>query len=162
MCVCVCVCVCECMCVCVCVALSTPLFFILFFFNACFVFLSFDGSETFAKVNINRDYLCIWLTGFPHGYCGFPIYPLGCLKPEAFFLFQGQRPPPLIHIPKLSTLSLFPLPSPTFLSLCHSSLPFEFDIIYLLHHTHYTSLSCHHFSMHRSKDKWISSPFHFS
>ena len=108
------------------------------------------------KININRVFLCIWLMFFFTGYSSSPIHPLGCLELEAFFLFQGQRTPPTLPPPSLSlsinpyskahlSPSLYPLPSPPppppffssfflsffllSLSLCHSSVPFEFYIV---------------------------------
>ena len=130
------------------------------------------------KININRVFLCIWLMFFFAGYSSSPIHPLGCLELEAFFLFQGQRPPP----PPSLSLSLNPYskahlsppppPPPPFfflLSLCVTllcHLSFISYNIYIMSHSFHINVMPTFFQAlditHSQKDKWISSPSHFS
>ena len=64
-----------------------------FWFRSVFVSLSFDGSGTLMKIDMNRvlslcyaSDLCFFCPGTPI----FPSHPLGCLELEAVFLFQGR------------------------------------------------------------------------
>ena len=122
-----------------------------FWFRSVFVSLSFDGSGTLMKIDMNRvlslcyaSDLCFFCPGTPI----FPSHPLGCLELEAVFLFQGRTFffflfflvflflfcfksfqfvfNLLIRIPKLSCLSLSSTPSP---------FSVHFILFYFLHFT---------------------------
>ena len=99
-------------------------------FVCLFVFLNFDGNETLIKIHIIRfalhptNVFSPWIIWFSHSFTGMlgignqrkpsSFSKVGS-KTSFFFLFFFS----LIHIPKLSILSL---------SLCHPSVPFPFYV----------------------------------
>ena len=108
----------------------------------CFVFLSFDDSDTLIKIKINRVLeFCLYPTNgfsphvlrFSHSSPG--LFGTGSLlpfPPSPLFFFN-----PLVHIPKLSSP-----PSP------HLSVTLLYHLSLMSYTIHYTPITCQHSSKH--------------